>query len=133
MTGDGASRFCTHCQKHVHNLSAMRADDAQRLICNSAGPLCIAYVPDDRGAPTTLAYAPQRRPRYGWRLVATIATIGGAASAFATVLYRPKPPPAPPVIGSMIRGKMMVMGDMVVAPPPTNTPTSCPVGGLSGT
>ena len=129
MAGDGASRFCSHCQKHVHNLSAMREDEAQRLICESAGKLCIGYVPDDRGAPTTLPYAPQKRPRYGWRLVAAIAALGGAASAFATVLYRPKPPPIVPTV----RGKMMVMGDMVVVPPPTTGPTTCPVSGPSGT
>jgi hypothetical protein len=99
----------------------MREDEAQRLICESAGKLCIAYVPDDLGAPTTLAYAPQKRPRYGWRLVAMIAAISGTASAFATVLYRPKPPPA---VAPMIKGKMMVMGDMSVAPPPSNTPTT---------
>jgi hypothetical protein len=128
MTGDDAARFCEHCQKHVHNLSALREDEAQRLICESAGSLCIAYVPDEQGAPTTLAYAPQRRPRYGWRLVAMIAALGGAASAFATVLYRPTPPPA---AAPMMKGKMM-LGAMV-APSPANSPTTCPVTGPSGT
>lgn len=123
MSGDGPARFCSHCQKHVHNLSAMREDEAQRLICESAGRLCVAYVPDEQGAPTALAYAPQKRPRYGWRLVAMIAALGGAASAFATVLYWPKPPVAVPPI---VKGKMMIAGEMIIAPP-SKVPTTCPV------
>jgi hypothetical protein len=52
-----------------------------------------------------------------------VAALGGAASAFATALYRPKPPaPAIP----MIKGKMMVVGDMAVIPP-ANPPTTCPI------
>jgi hypothetical protein len=117
MAGNDRARFCSHCNKHVHNLSALHEDEAQRLICESAGSLCIAYVPDTQGAPTTLAYAPQKRPRYRWRLVAMVAALGGAASAFATALYRPKPPPPPVLWG----GAMVVGGAQ-----PMNVPTTCP-------
>jgi len=36
MRGDEQRRFCAHCNLHVHNLSAMPQDEAQRLICASA-------------------------------------------------------------------------------------------------
>lgn len=122
MAGDDRARYCRHCDKHVHNLSALREDEAQRLICESAGSLCIAYVPDAQGAPTTLPYAAQKQPRYRWRLVAMIAALGGAASAFATALYRPKPLTPVPTL----RGQMMVLGEIR---PSINGPTTCPSDG----
>jgi hypothetical protein len=39
--GDDRSRFCGQCRKHVYNLSAMRADDAVRLIQEREGDLCV--------------------------------------------------------------------------------------------
>jgi hypothetical protein len=101
LAGDGATRFCDHCKLHVHNLSAMPADAAQRLICESAGRLCVAYVPDARGGVTPLEYAKRKSPRYGWKLVAALAGFGGFASTIATSVYRPKPVAVPMVMGDM--------------------------------
>ncbi|MGB7161020.1 MAG: hypothetical protein WBD40_23365 [Tepidisphaeraceae bacterium] len=115
MQGDDKARFCSHCNRHVHNLSAMPQDEAQRLVCESAGRLCIAYVPNERGGVTPLEYAKPKQPRYGWKLVAAIGGLGGVASALATAVYRPKPPPA---------GRMMVVGDF--APIRSVAPTTCP-------
>jgi len=102
MTGDDKARFCTHCNRHVHNLSAMRDDEAQRLICESAGRLCIAYVPNEHGGVTPLEYAKPKRPRFGWKLVAAIGGLGGVASALVTAAYRPKPTAVPMVAGMMM-------------------------------
>ena len=43
MVGDEQKRFCSHCQKHVHNLSAMTRDEAQALV-TSGENLCIRMV-----------------------------------------------------------------------------------------
>ena len=127
MQGDEQRRYCAHCNLHVHNLSAMPQDAAQRLICETAGRLCVAYYPDAQGgvapmesAPAPLEYAKQKRPRYGWRLVALIAAIGGTASAFGTAIIRPKPTPPP-----IVRGKMMIAGMMAPMP---RTPSTQPAG-----
>ena len=40
MSGDDRVRFCTHCQKHVYNLSAMSAESATALIREKEGKLC---------------------------------------------------------------------------------------------
>jgi hypothetical protein len=45
MTGDSQTRYCPHCQKDVHNLSAMYAGDAERVICESAGRVSSAIAP----------------------------------------------------------------------------------------
>jgi hypothetical protein len=128
LSGDGGSRFCSHCNRHVHNLSAMPADQAQRLVCESAGRLCIAYVPDERGGVTPLSYREQKPPRYGWKLVAAIAALGGIASGVVTAIYRPKPPPPAPILGKVVRP--MVVGDMVVVIPPS-PPTTQPQAPLT--
>src|ERR1700733_12947719 len=40
MTGDEQSRFCSHCDKHVFNLSALTAEAALQLIREKEGTLC---------------------------------------------------------------------------------------------
>lgn len=50
MDGDEERRFCGVCQKHVHNLSAMRHDEAQALLKQSAGEhLCVRYSAETDG------------------------------------------------------------------------------------
>ena len=43
MTGNEEVRFCDHCRKSVHDLSAMTRKDAQALVAKSNGRLCIRY------------------------------------------------------------------------------------------
>lgn len=50
MRGNEQIRFCDHCSKDVHNISAFRRKDARRLVAQSNGSICIRYVkrPDGR-------------------------------------------------------------------------------------
>ena len=50
MQGNDEMRFCDHCVKHVHNLSALRPKDVRKLIIRSQGNICVRYVrrPDGR-------------------------------------------------------------------------------------
>jgi hypothetical protein len=102
MAGDEESRFCGHCGKHVHNLSAMPREQAERLICEAAGPLCVRYGVDAAGRVMTLDYQPaSKRRRTRWWplwLGSAAATIGAALCAWG--LTR-RPPPAPTVMGMM--------------------------------
>lgn len=43
MIGDERVRFCGQCQLNVYNLSAMTKQDAERLITQAEGRLCIRY------------------------------------------------------------------------------------------
>jgi hypothetical protein len=68
MTGDERSRFCAHCQRHVHDVSAMSADALNDLVCQNAGRLCVRYAADETGTPISLEYAgAQTVGRRGWR------------------------------------------------------------------
>lgn len=44
MRGNDEVRFCSHCAKDVHNLSAMTRAGAEALIRKSGGRLCVRYV-----------------------------------------------------------------------------------------
>ena len=44
MTGDERSRFCKLCTKHVYNLSVMTRAEAEALIVEKEGKLCVQYA-----------------------------------------------------------------------------------------
>lgn len=118
MIGDEKRRFCAHCQKFVHNLSAMPDDEAEQLICSAAGSLCVRYARDmQTGKTITLNYAP--RPitarRRGLVTVASLLAAFSIAATWTTakLLRKPAVPPATTVITGRV-----VMGD-IVAPPAT--------------
>ena len=88
MEGDAAdrrARFCAHCQRPVHDLSAMRSDEVVDLICGSAGRLCVRFEAAPDGQVKTLDYQPPPRGwrvRYKWLALGPLAAMGvGAARA----------------------------------------------------
>jgi hypothetical protein len=107
MTGDGRRRFCAHCQKHVHDLSAMSADEAERLICSAAAALCVRFARDPKtDQVVTLDYrpVPPASRRRAMVVFAAILTACGVSGAWATIriLHNPPPPPANHVLGEML-------------------------------
>lgn len=44
MNGNAKMRFCSHCDKHVNNLSELTRKQAMRLVRDSNGRLCVRYV-----------------------------------------------------------------------------------------
>lgn len=43
MAGDETTRFCTYCNKHVHNLAAMSVQERLALLSSPAGSICARY------------------------------------------------------------------------------------------
>lgn len=43
MTGDDRQRFCHQCSLNVYNLSGMTRREAEALVANSEGRLCVRY------------------------------------------------------------------------------------------
>lgn len=43
MSGDETSRFCTYCQKHVHNLEALSVSERWALLSSPAASICSRY------------------------------------------------------------------------------------------
>jgi hypothetical protein len=43
MRGDALSRFCSHCSKHVYDISQLTRSAAETLILEKEGRLCVRY------------------------------------------------------------------------------------------
>ena len=125
MTGDAKTRFCAGCQRHVHNLSAMPREEAERLICQSVGRLCVRFEAGADGAPVTLEYQRRGRIRGGWKLWTIVGTLGACITGAVQALVREKPAP-PPLQTPAALGRM-VMGDVAISPPPPSPPTTRPI------
>ena len=123
MSGDRQTRFCQHCQKHVQNLSAMPADEAERLVCQSAGRLCVRFERDAAGEVITLNYRGTNQRRWTWKVWTLVALAGalitGTVEAvfFGSRLQNAIPPVAP-----MMGRPSVMVGD--IAPPIAPTPTN---------
>lgn len=107
MAGDDRQRFCQHCQKHVHDLSAMTRQEATDLVCNSAGSLCVRYQHDPQtGQVITLEYARPTRRR--WPLVAAMLALCGIGGGLVRWALGKPPPPVVPVLTPVINPPAVV-------------------------
>ena len=59
MSGNDRVRFCSHCSKHVNDISAMGRKEAERLVRLSKGNICVRYVTDPAtGGPVVMPPKP---------------------------------------------------------------------------
>ena len=108
--GDGASatRFCEHCNRHVHDLTSMTRADAVDLICKNAGELCVRFTRDEDGVVKTLDYAPAKRGS-GLRKWLCLSAILGIAGGVANYMWHRTgvvpaviaPAPQPMIVGAL--------------------------------
>ncbi|GJM25758.1 MAG: hypothetical protein DHS20C16_21730 [Phycisphaerae bacterium] len=125
MTGDDRVRHCERCDLNVFNLSDMNRADAEELILNSEGRLCVRYHARADGTIITRDCPVGRglvRRRLRWiaacivgafsAIVGTVFAITGGSGffrvgqmrefkAFAPICDRLSPPPVYIIAGSM--------------------------------
>ena len=116
MYGDGRKRFCGECKLNVYNLSGMTRDEAEALVMNAEGRLCVRFYKRVDGSVIT-----QNCP-VGWaavkqrtRVMATAAfslLMALFTGVFFVSLFRQK--------------QTIIMGDLKV---PFTTPTPQPMMG----
>ncbi len=143
MVGDDRARFCAQCQKHVYNLSNLTAEEAAALIREREGRLCARFYQRADGMVLTSdcpVGASQVWARFRRLLGASavLMLLGVSVPLIARPSDRGELPRArarvyrawddaivtiktwlghPPA-------RMMVMGEICVAPPPGNAPTN---------
>ncbi len=117
MVGDDKSRYCGKCEKNVFNLSAMTRDEAELLMLEKEGNLCIRlYRRKDGTVLTQDCPVGVRKKRL--RLVGVLAIGGGvvaAAAGFATAALTSQQ-------------ATVTMGDMEPTPSAHPLPTPAPSG-----
>jgi hypothetical protein len=144
MTGDDRTRHCDACDKDVYNLSGMTREEAEALIVERNGELCVRYYQRADGtillADCTVGVRRKRdRRRTATRAAALVA--GGLAAAGAMALYarateppcrldgyvmgglrapEPSPPPPPAPTRGTVELPRAIMGKIAVPldPPP---------------
>lgn len=137
MTGNDRQKFCGSCQKNVYNLSGMTKDEAENLLLNAEGRLCVRFYKRADGTILT-----QDCP-VGW--AAFKRRVSRGAAAFASLMFgilgglginaffNQKVKEEPPIMGKLAykssptptpkaTPKEFIMGEMVVQPTPKQTP-----------
>jgi hypothetical protein len=107
MTGDERVRACGACNKHVYNLSDMTRDEAEALILEKEGRLCVRYFQRKDGTSLlkdcTVGIA-QKRKRRLFAAGAAAMLAGGGFAAYERT--RPEPTAAPQI--EPLMGEAMV-------------------------
>ena len=131
MYGDERKRFCGECKLNVYNLSGMTRDEAERLVTNHEGRLCVRYYRRADGTiitadcPVGWAKIKQRTRLYATAIASLVValftgvlfvSIFSKSKATIGILRSPFPTPTPE----------RLMG--AIAMPPKNTNTNAVQG-----
>jgi hypothetical protein len=151
MRGTDRVRFCGQCKLHVYNLSAMSRHEAEELINETEGRLCVNFYRRTDGTIVTADCSRLRQAarvaRHAWAsayaisaalVCALLAPLGFGASS-QTCEKDPlnvEPNPVTRILGGVsapapeVRGEVMVTGKIAVQPPvtqPATAPATQPV------
>jgi hypothetical protein len=118
MAGDDRVRFCGGCKKNVYNLSAMTRAEAERLIVEREGPMCVRlYRREDGTVMTSDCPVGLRRLRIR-RAVATVVGAGAMALAATAMAWRRGSPAAPPPPAQQITAAPEIAAPVLAEPVP---------------
>jgi len=113
MYGNDRMRHCGQCKLNVYNLSGMTRQEAEDLVTNAEGRLCVRFYRRTDGTvitencPVGWARVKQRARVYTTAAFSLIMTLLGGL-VFVSLFSR--------------ESKQAVMGDVVTSPTPTPTP-----------
>lgn len=116
MYGDDRKRFCGDCKLNVYNLSGMTRDDAEALIMNAEGRLCVRFYKRADGSvitqdcPVGWAKVKQRTRMYATAMASLVMAL------FTGVLFA----------SYFSKSKATTMGEIAM---PFDTPTPRPLMG----
>lgn len=145
MEGDERSRFCNQCQLNVYNLAGMPRKEAEKLLEDKEGRLCVRYYRREDGTvmtkdcPIGLRALRFKMVKLAGLTAATVLGLvtmvfGGQAVAEDKTMPCPTGPqyltgsPAPyPLMGSIVEmgdvaGPRPIMGEAVAIPQPPQDP-----------
>ncbi|HSD89243.1 MAG TPA: hypothetical protein VLB44_17060 [Kofleriaceae bacterium] len=116
MTGDERTRMCGSCNKNVYNLSSMTREEAEALILEKEGKLCVRYFQRKDGTILLKDCAVGTAQRRKRRIIAAgAATLLAGGGVFLALRDHRKP--AAPTITHRPQD-YPVMGEMAVAHEP---------------
>jgi hypothetical protein len=124
MAGNDEVRFCTHCEKSVHNVSAMTRRDAMRFVRANAGGVCLRFYSDPAGR--TLHANGGKLHRITRRASLAAAGAFGAVIALGSSVFAQTtapedrqevaaPPRVPPRVNASLTGTILDPNGVLVA------------------
>ena len=129
MSGDDRVRHCGDCDKRVYNLSAMTRDEAQALLVEHEGRLCVRYYKRHDGTILTAdcPVGTRRRRRARWFAA------GFAAMVAGTVLGSASRKRANLEMGKVTMGEpTATVGQLIAEPaPPAPPPPELVMGAVA--
>jgi hypothetical protein len=82
MAGDDTTRFCGQCSQYVYNLSEMTKQEAEALIMEREGKMCVRFY--KRADGTIMS----KDCPVGWRAIKRrMAIVGGVAGTFLVATF----------------------------------------------
>jgi hypothetical protein len=135
MTGDERTRHCGECRKNVYNLSDMTRDEAEALLIERNGDLCVRYFQRHDGtillADCTIGA--KRRSRRRWIAAGAAAMLAGGAGAGALLRTGPHcEQGSDPHSGQILMGDIAAMPDLPPQPAQDPAPPELPAPGREG-
>src|SRR4051794_26772195 len=133
MRGNDHVRFCGHCSLHVYNLSEMPQREAERLVLETQGRLCVRFYRRADGTVTTRDCGIKAAAKWlgRWTAAATAVVLSAALAPLGLTRWSSASPTEkcdprvtlPAAQPNVIKGEMApLMGKMrAPAPPPTVT------------
>ena len=97
MRGDDQRRFCEHCQKHVHNVSAMSQRERADFAKASNEPACVTYYQRPDGKVANLSFLASLRRWFPFLRLACWSTLAALLPATFTGCMMGKRCPSPAV------------------------------------
>lgn len=142
MTGDERTRVCSHCSKHVYNISEMQPMEVAEMIRAKEGKFC-ARIYQRRDGTVLTANCPVGKERFVRKIKITLCSVFGAALFFiaarliqatnadrsrtVTQVERAWDELAWKVKGLFgIQRPAVLLGDVCIPPPPSSTSTNTP-------
>jgi len=125
MTGDDRVRHCGQCEKNVYNLSGMMRDEAEALLRERNGNLCVRYYQRQDGtillADCTVGRASRSRHRWiaAGAAAAITAGLGAAAVAHRVGDHQVR-------MGEIAAPPTRVLMGAIAPPPPTEVHEPAP-------
>lgn len=118
MYGDERKRHCGECKLNVYNLSDMTRREAENLLINSEGRLCVRFYRRTDGTvltkncPVGWQAVKQRVSRVATAAFSMIAGLFSGIYAFNLLAEDPQTPAWNETTGSVVLEKFVVMGEM---------------------
>lgn len=84
MAGDDQRRFCPQCRKHVHHLSMLSRPEAEALLAQTDGQVCVRFRPGPDGTPLTRDDLTRFAQPTGRRLSAAVWLLAAALAGLSS-------------------------------------------------